>query len=128
MEVVEVEHTWKKVFVVADFEGFWDIPFQIELRTSTIIWSAAVFFVLLARRRPNKYFLREVNLGFNMYIFSLICQSVYLLWKIAVQNIGCVSACFGGGNKNNLRSLFRSLTLFLTWKESFKFVIRWVLE
>ena len=58
----------------------------------------------MVKIRPNKYCLREVNLVFHMYIFSLMCQSVNLFRKIAVSNIGCVFVYFCGGNKSDLRS------------------------
>ena len=32
-----------------------------------------------------------------------MCQSVNLFWKTAVSNVGCVSAGFCGGHKNNLQ-------------------------
>ena len=36
-----------------------------------------------------------------MHVFSLMGQKVYLVSKIAVQNVGCVFAYFCGGHKNN---------------------------
>ena len=37
--------------------------------------------------------------SFPHKIFSLICQSVYLSWEIAVKNVVCISAYFCGGHK-----------------------------
>ena len=60
-----------------------------------------IFFAFLQKRRPNRYCFREEHLVFHMQIFSLMCQSVKLLSKVAVQNIGCVSTYFCGEHKNN---------------------------
>ena len=69
-------------------------------KTWGILWSTWIFCELLDKRRPSKYCLWEVNLFFYIYIVSLICQIVNLLWKIAVQNDGCAFAYFCGGHKN----------------------------
>ena len=37
-----------------------------------------------------------------LYLDSLICQSVNVSWKIAVQNASCVFAYFCDGHKNNV--------------------------
>ena len=34
-----------------------------------------------------------------MSVVTLMCQSVYLSWKMAVQNAGCTFAYFCGGTK-----------------------------
>ena len=38
----------------------------------------------------------------------MICQSVNLVWKVAVRNVGCVSAYFCGGHKNKFPLWFCS--------------------
>ena len=86
------------------------------------------------KRRPNKYCLWEVNLFFCILIVILICQSVDLSRKIAVQNAGRIFAYFCGGHKNNTWSqcrisFNRKLLLRIHTADiiSFTLVITWVI-
>ena len=86
------------------------------------------------KRRPNKYCLWEVNLFFCILIVILICQSVDLSRKIAVQNAGRIFAYFCGENKNNTWSqcrisFNRKLLLRIHTADiiSFTLVITWVI-
>ena len=77
--------------------------FKQSNKVYSILWSARVFFAFLEKRRPNRYWLWEENLVFHMQIFILMCQSIHLFSKIAVQNVDWDSPYFCGGHKNSLR-------------------------
>ena len=38
-----------------------------------------------------------------LYVDSLMCQSVNLVWKMVVQNANCVFVYFGGGHNSNFQ-------------------------
>ena len=61
-----------------------------------MVGSVWLFSAFLERRTPWEFKLWAVNLDFSMYIFCLMCQSINLLGKVAVSNVGCVSAYFCG--------------------------------
>ena len=51
--------------------------FKLYKRESKNIF--VYLFIFLEKKRPDKYYLREVKLVFYRYIFSVMCQSAYLL-------------------------------------------------
>ena len=67
----------KKVFAAGTFEGLWVLSFQREWKNCGILWSVGVFFTFLEKKRASKYSLKEADLFFYMYIFSLMCRKVY---------------------------------------------------
>ena len=48
-----------------------------ESKKMIILWSVRVFFTFLEKKKASKYALQEANLFFYMYIFTLMCHSVY---------------------------------------------------
>ena len=58
--------------------NFWKFvrPFFLE-RVCIKLWSVRIFLTFLEKKRASKYSLQEANLFFYMYIFSLMCQTVY---------------------------------------------------
>ena len=82
-------HTGERFVAATTFEGMWGISFQREYKKCSIFWSVWVLFTFLGKRKPQKYFLFEV--------FLVFCQRVYLFRKIAIWNVGYVSAYFCGG-------------------------------
>ena len=59
--------------------------FRQSKKVCSIFGSTLAFFAFLEKRKPNRYCLLEENLVFHLQIFSLMCQSVNLSWKIAVR-------------------------------------------
>lgn len=57
---------------------------QSKKKTCSIGWSVWVLLTLQEKKRPNKYFLRQVNLVLYMYILILMYQNVNLFWKLVV--------------------------------------------
>ena len=84
------------------------IVFRQSKKMCNALWFAWVFFGFSEKRRPSEYFLWEASKFFYIWIVSLMCHCVNLLWKIAVQNAGRVFTYFCGGQKSNLWLQFRS--------------------
>ena len=82
IKTVSFHHMEKKSFCSGFFEGLWVRHFFPDSKKTKYALVCTILPYVSRVERPNKCCLSEVNLVLYMQI--LICQSVNLLWKIAL--------------------------------------------
>ena len=89
----------KMFFTAATFEGLWVI---------SICTLICMSLLCISRKETTKQIL-FMRTKFNSYmkIFSFLRQSLNLIWKIAVYNVGCIFVYFGW-HQNSFPLWFRS--------------------